>query len=192
MRRMIHRSRTLRILPFAALALLVAGCGKLDNKKIEDNIKSTLKGKGITMKSIDCPTDRKLKSGDKFTCTGESDDGTKCTFDVEQTDGSGDIKWNLRGSILQADDLGDSIEKKMGENVDVQCPDTTIILPKGKTIDCDVVVDGKKEKVAIKALDNDGTVDWKVGPGGGGGGDDKAEKKKSKKKGDDDDDDDDK
>jgi hypothetical protein len=188
---MLHR----RIVPLAALALFVAGCMNLDAKKLEDNIRDTLKDKGVTLKSLTCPKDRKMKNGDKFTCDGETDDGDKVVFDVEQTSSSGDIKWNLRGAIIQADDLGDSIETKIGENADVKCPDKAMILPKGKKITCDVTVEGKKDKVVLKAIDDKGTVDWKLASKGGGGDDDdddKSDGNKKKKSGDDDDDDDDK
>src|SRR5438270_13275535 len=123
-----------------------------------------------------------MKSGDKFTCDGETDEGDKVVFDVEQTSSSGDIKWNLRGAILQADDLGDSIETKIGESADVKCPDKAIILPKGKKITCDVIIDGKKDKVELKAIDEKGTVDWKLASAKGSSGDDDDDKADSKKK----------
>jgi hypothetical protein len=184
-----------RILWLAGLALFVAGCMNLDAKKLEDNIKDTLKEKDVTLKSLTCPKDRKMKNGDKFTCDGETEEGDKVVFDVEQTSSSGDIKWNLRGAIIQADDLGDSIEAKIGETADVKCPDKAMILPKGKKITCDVVIEGKKDKVQLKAVDDKGTVDWKLASAKGDDDDDdddKGDGKKKKKSGDDDDDDDDK
>ena len=182
------------LVSLSALALLFVGCMNLDAKKLEDNIKDTLKDKGVTLKSLTCPKDRKMKTGDKFTCDGETDDGDKVVFDVEQTSSSGDVKWNLRGAIIQADDLGDSIESKIGSSADVKCPDKAMILPKGKKLTCDVVVDGKKDKVELKAIDDKGTVDWKLASGKSGGGgdddDDTTAGKKTKKSGDDADDDD--
>ncbi|GAC1523378.1 MAG: hypothetical protein NVS3B10_23280 [Polyangiales bacterium] len=158
---MIKVSRSVIVASFAVAAF---ACNSLDSKKLESNISSTLTEKGVEMKSVSCPAN--VKSGEAFTCTGETKDGDKVTFDVTQK-GGGDVAWVLRGQILDAQKLGDSIESKVGNKADVQCPKKTILLVKGSKVSCDVVIDGQKSKVDIVASDDQGNVDWKMGGGGG-------------------------
>ena len=168
-----------RLLALASFALAAIACNSLDSKKLETNISSTLAEKGVEMKSVSCPAT--VKSGEAFACTGETKDGDKVTFDVTQK-GGGDVAWALRGQILDAQKLGDSIESKVGNKADVQCPKKTIILVKGTKVSCDVVVEGQKTKVDIVANDDQGNVEWKMGGGGGAnkakpaGGDDDDDK----------------
>ena len=164
----------------------------LDNKKIEDSIKTTVKDKGITMKSVSCPTGQKSSVGSKFECTGETEDGGKLKFQVEVTGSDGSIKWELEGKILDMSKIGDSIEKKVHESADVKCPEKSLVVKKGDVVDCDVEIEGKKQKLQIKAIDNDGNIEWKLKGAAKGDDDDDDDKKPAKKKktGDDDDDDD--
>jgi hypothetical protein len=184
--------RTLGKVAGSALVVFTLMACTLDNKKIEDSIKTTVKDKGITMKSVSCPTGQKSKVGTKFECTGETEDGGKLTFQVEVTSSGGDIKWELEGKILDMKKIGNSIEKKVGESADVECAEKSMVVKKGDVVTCPVTIDGKKQSVKIKALDNDGNIEWKLGAAGAGDDDDDDDKKPSKKKGDDDDDDDDK
>ena len=183
--------RTVAKVAAAGIASLLMMACSLDNKKIEESIRSTIKDKGITMKSVSCPTGQKASVGSKFECTGETDDGGKLKFQVEVTGSDGSIKWELEGKILDMKKLGDSIEKKVHESADVTCPDKSLVVKKGDVVDCTVEIDGKKDKLQIKALDNDGNVEWKV-KGAAADDDDDDDKKpaKKKKKADDDDDDD--
>jgi hypothetical protein len=179
----------------AALVSLAMGgvlACTLDNKKIEDSIKTTIKEKGITMKSVSCPTGQKSSVGSKFECTGETEDGGKLKFQVEVTGSDGSIKWELEGKILDMSKIGDSIEKKVHESADVKCPEKSLVVKKGDVVDCTVEIEGKKQKLQIKAIDNDGNIKWELkgAAKGDDDDDDDSDKKTKKKKADDDDDDD--
>lgn len=146
-----------------AFALLATGC-TIDKKKLESSITAECKAKGITLKSVDCPGDRKAKKGDAFDCNGETEDGDKVVFHVTQLDG-GAIEWKLDGQILNQAKVGDSLEKAIDEKThvkaDVKCPEKTIILLKGKSFTCDATVDDKTKKVDITLGEGD-SYSWKV------------------------------
>jgi uncharacterized protein DUF4333 len=84
----------------AATLLLLSACTKtLDTSKLESEIKRGIeKQTDITVKSIDCPEDRKAKQGDAFTCTVTASDGTTGTVKVTQTDDNGNVRWELQSS----------------------------------------------------------------------------------------------
>ena len=67
----------------------------LDHEKIESHIREKVKERGVTLKSITCPKDRKIAAGDKFECDIEADNGEKGKVAVEQTDDKGSIKWEV-------------------------------------------------------------------------------------------------
>src|SRR5271167_2966945 len=95
----------------ASFALV--GCCKgahLDDTKIEGLIQTELQGKGVTMKSVDCPPDRPLKKGDSFTCSGVDSEGEALVFRVEQLDDAGTISWKMDGMIINQKKVGDGIE----------------------------------------------------------------------------------
>ncbi len=58
--------------------------------------------------------------------------------------------------------IGDSIEKKIGEKVDVKCKSRFIIPKVDKTYKCDVDADGKSKTVAITFTDKKGNLTWKL------------------------------
>ena len=177
---MNHRSFALRAFSVVGFGALLLACS-IDNKKVEQSVIDTMKDKGVKMKSVSCPTGKPMKSGTKFDCTGTSDDGVDMTFHVEETDGSGTIKWELDGLILDKKKLGDGLEKDLGGGADIKCPEKTVIIHKGTTFDCDYEKDGEKGTVTLTADDDKGN--FTVKKKGGAGGDDSK-----KKKGDDDDD----
>ena len=175
----------------AALVSFTLMACTLDNKKIEDSIRTTIKDRGITMKTVACPSGQKSSVGSKFECTGETEDGGKLKFQVEVTGAGGDIKWELEGKILDLKKLGDMVEKQVHESADVTCPEKSMVVKKGDVVECDVEIEGKKQKLEIKAVDNDGNVKAQLkGAAGDDDDDDKKKPEKKKKKGDDDDDDD--
>jgi hypothetical protein len=139
------------------------GCEtKLDKGKLEGSITDACKAKGLELKSVDCPAERKAKKDDTFDCKGESKDGDKLVFHVTQTSDKGDIEWKLDGAILDVAKLGDSIESKIGKGADVKCPSKTIVLAKGKSLECKLSFEGKEAQVKLTAEDDDGNVSWKV------------------------------
>ncbi len=127
---------------------MLLGC-KVDHGKVEASIGDDMKAKGLALKSITCPADRKVKVGDKFDCTGEDASGKKLTWHVTQTEGGG-AAWELEGHLVNQAAVGDSIEKKIDEKADVKCPAQTSVLGPGDSFLCDVDVGGKTIKVKIE------------------------------------------
>jgi hypothetical protein len=151
-------------LAVVAVAIALPSCKptKLDHKKMEDMINSELTAKGVALKSVSCPDDRKIKSGDTFDCTGIDSDDEHLVFTVDQQDDIGTIKWKLDGMIINKEKIGDSIEKKVGATADVQCPSKTVIVKVGGTFNCDVMIDAKKHHVLLTLTNAAGDVTWKI------------------------------
>jgi uncharacterized protein DUF4333 len=89
---------------FAALGasalLLLTSCTKtLDTAKLESEITKGIEQQtDFTVKSIDCPEDRKAKAGDTFTCKVTATDGSTGTVKVTQKDDEGNVRWELESS----------------------------------------------------------------------------------------------
>ena len=84
----------LLLLPVAALALPIAGCGDkvVKQSSEEDLVKKSLAGAGNEgqEKKIDCPDDVKAKNGTTFTCHVTLKDGRKGDFVIKVGKVSGD------------------------------------------------------------------------------------------------------
>ena len=98
----MSRSHSLPAIALAALAALaVAGCGgtkRIDDKKLESKIKEGIEAQsGVKIKSVDCPSDRKLKKGDRFKCTAKSTGGQTIPITVTQRDAKGNVFYQAGG-----------------------------------------------------------------------------------------------
>jgi hypothetical protein len=154
--------RVFLALGVSLLFVFFFGCTTLDDKKIEDAIQTDLAGKGIKVKTFDCPEGRPLRTGDKFDCSAVDQDNRTLIFHVEQTNDSGSINWKMEGVILEEAKLGDSIEAKIGQAADVQCPAKTIILKVGDSFTCPVLIGSDRQKVTLTLTSEKGDVAWKV------------------------------
>jgi hypothetical protein len=147
------------------VALLAGGClNHLDDRKVEQEIETFLKSKGVTIKSVDCPPDRPLKKDDTFTCSGIDADNEALVFRVKQTDGHGAIFWEMDGMLINQQKVGDGIERQVGTKVDVQCPEKSLIMKVGSSFTCPVLVKGKTEHVLLTLVNDKGDVTWKPVP----------------------------
>jgi len=82
----------------AAGALLLAGCGtkRLNTNKLEGKIKNGIEQQaGVKVKSVNCPSDVKVKKGDVFTCTAETNTGQKAKVTVTQRDDKGNVNYSV-------------------------------------------------------------------------------------------------
>jgi hypothetical protein len=93
----MHRSRRLFAVPIAAaLALGFAACGNLDDGKIEKEISKQVEKQAqgqVKVKSVDCPGGRKIKKGDRFTCTITAQNGATTKAQVVQQDDKGNVRF---------------------------------------------------------------------------------------------------
>jgi hypothetical protein len=124
----------------------------LDAAKIEKSITDELEAKKVKVKSIKCPKDRKQQKGDKFTCEGETKDGTTFTVNVSQED-AGNIKWELVGRIMDPADLEKDLNGKVGDGF--KCGSEVVIVKKGSTLECK----GAERKVKLTFKDDEGNAD---------------------------------
>ncbi len=170
------------------LAAFSVGTSGLDMEKIEKEITDGIETQtDATVESIDCPESRDIEEGDTFTCDVELDTGETVLVDVEQSDGDGNIVWNVResggsegsedGGDTNGDDSGDGgldmdaleaeiqtgIESQTGSSVvDVECPDSRPI-EAGDTFTCDAELDtGEVATVGVTQDDDQGNVSWSV------------------------------
>ena len=90
---------TAGIAVFAVIALGAAGCtSQLDTDKLQDEIAKGIKTQTGTAVTVDCPTDKEVKKGDKFTCSVKAKSGGKTAkVEVTQTNDDGDVTWKLVG-----------------------------------------------------------------------------------------------
>ncbi len=144
------------------LPALLSGCGKLDDKKIEASVQAELAAKNVKLKSFDCPEGRPLKADDTFDCAGIDQDGKALVFHVKQMDNAGNITWKMEGLIIDQTKLGDSIEAKVGQSADVQCPAKTLIMKVGESFSCPVMIGGQRHMVQITLTNEKGDVTWKT------------------------------
>jgi uncharacterized protein DUF4333 len=84
-------------LPLAAAAVLgFSACGNLDSGKIEDEISKQVEKQAqgqVKVKSVDCPSDRKIEKGDRFTCTITAENGATAKAQVVQQDDDGNVRF---------------------------------------------------------------------------------------------------
>ena len=90
------------VLPvIAAGALAFAGCGdkKLDTDKLEGKIKDGIEQQvsGVKIKSVDCPSDVKVKKGDTFNCKATTNSGQSANVKVTQQDDEGNVNYQVGG-----------------------------------------------------------------------------------------------
>lgn len=90
------------VLPVLALgALAFAGCGdkKLDTDKLEGKIKDGIEKQvsGVKIKSVDCPSDVKVKKGDTFNCKATTQSGQTANVKVTQQDDKGNVNYQVGG-----------------------------------------------------------------------------------------------
>jgi hypothetical protein len=141
------------------VVVAAAGCSKvIDPDKVSDSIKEDLLAKKVVIKSVDCPSGKTAKQGDKFQCTVTTDHQT-LTIDVDQVDNDGSIKWELQGRIYNERALGDKLEAQAGGGVDIQCGDQVTIMKKGDAIHC--VTKHPDGKITLTAKNDDGDIDIK-------------------------------
>ncbi len=88
--------RALLSVPALALAaVVISGCGNLDTDKLESKIKEDAKKDGVTLTSVDCPSDIEAKKGKDFTCTAKVSTGQTLTLNIQQTDDEGNVRYSV-------------------------------------------------------------------------------------------------
>jgi hypothetical protein len=150
--------RAVVLLPFA----LVACKQQLDHERLVASIKDGTATKNLKLAALTCPSDRPVKAGDTFTCTGTTADNQPVSFDVTQKDDAGNVQWELRGMILDAAMIKSDIVPQLGSGFSLDCPFTATVTKIGDVTTCHVAKDGARGKLDITMDDAQGNVSYKL------------------------------
>ncbi len=91
------RYRFVRAAVLLSVVIVAVACSKtLEIGGLEtqlgNELNTRLETTGIT---VDCPDDVKAESGGEFECTGTVSTGETLTIHVKQTDGDGNVTWEI-------------------------------------------------------------------------------------------------
>ena len=140
----------------------LAACSKstanLDDKKLAENVRQMLEPAGIKTKSIDCPANRPVKAGDKFTCVVVADSGEKFVVNMEQRDG-GDVLSTTDGAVIHPPTIVKSGVARFGWAATATATCSKWISKVNEVVTCEVHDGGKTRKLEVKTLDLDGKFD---------------------------------
>jgi hypothetical protein len=144
-----------------AIVALVGCESTVDAGKLQDKIKDGAKELGV--KSVSCPSGQKMKSGVKFECTMELDDGQKVVYNVEVTDPKeGGVSWKANGLIVPIAAFIEDAKKQL-ELSSIDCPKKVIVVASGK--EESITCKGSGGKEVSFTLDDKGK--WKAKTSGG-------------------------
>jgi hypothetical protein len=150
--------RAVVLLPF----MLVACKQQLDRDLLVGSIKDGTAAKNLKLATLTCPSDRPVKAGDTFTCTGTTTDNQPVTINVTQKDDAGNVQWELKGMILEAAKIQSDIVPQLGSGFSLDCPFKATVTNIGDTTTCHVAKDGAKGKLHVTMDDAQGNVSYKL------------------------------
>ena len=144
---------------------VVAGCKNgLDREKLDGEIVSTLKEKGVEA-TVDCPAVEQLIQGLKFQCAGVAFERA-FQIDVQVLDDKATVKWDLVGKIVETKKLADFVSPQIAKKIDatthVSCAQKLAILAPRDVITCDITAGDQDGHVAITVAANGDDVTWEI------------------------------
>lgn len=156
----MNHFRVLKLIPFVALFVTLAGCEKsLDTAKIEDIIKSGItKQGGSAVKSVICPANIKPKAASTFECVGVLDEKVGFAISVQQRDDQGSITWDatsVKGLLNMAQlktEFEQGLQKEMGRAA-IDCGGTNLYRPvkPGETFECQLLKHEEKSEKTVRS-----------------------------------------
>src|SRR5450759_1491602 len=170
---MLTRSaRTLAMLAVLGLAAGMAGCGKtLDMAAINKSVSEGITSQSLTVASTTCPTEaRAAKAGDTFECIVTSKEGGRLTVKVTQSDGKGNVQWEVvkTEGLIDLRTVEPSVVKGLKEQANV---DATVTCGGGKfrgiqvggTFTCQAKSPEKGDATIVVTMSNaEGSISWAV------------------------------
>ena len=142
--------------------ILTAACSKsapmLDDKELADSIRQMLEPAGIKTKSVDCPAQRAVKAGDKFTCAVVADSGEKFAVNIEQREG-GEVLSTTDGAIIHPPTIVKSGVGRFGWAATATATCSKWVSKVNEVVTCEINDGGKPRKIEVKTLDLDGKFD---------------------------------
>ncbi len=154
-----------RLLPFA-LAVLAACDHQLDLGRVKTSIRDELSRQtGATVRAIVCPDAVEVRAAEAFVCTAEIDSGSVPVL-VTQIDVRGNVKWELRESVLQIAELEKQIaigvRQQQRLDAQIDCGPRFRPAHPGDTFVCSAKASGRELKVTARVADTKGTVNWEL------------------------------
>jgi hypothetical protein len=126
--------RSARTLWFVALTVS-AGC-TLNTTEVEKEIRDKLEQDDLEVEKVKCPSKIPRKSGGKFDCEGESTLGDDFKIRVEQVDGSGSLKFEVEGHVLDRERLEEQLEELGATEAKCGKGSAKLIAVEGTTVKC--------------------------------------------------------
>jgi len=155
------------LLPALAVlvTLVLTGCGKLDTGKLEGVVKDEIaKDVGVTVQSVDCPSDVEAKKGASFQCTATGEDGTTAAIDVVQQDDKGNV--GITAPLVNVPQVEQALGGEIGGGAKLDCPDL-VLIEKGASFTCQAKdSSGAQANVVVTFEDDQGNVTYEVNPTG--------------------------
>jgi hypothetical protein len=140
------------------MALGASGCGgdKLDDGQTETNIQKGIFEQFQVKLKIDCPDDRPIMKGDKFSCDASSPDADSVKVTATQVDSKGNVRWEpfIVPTKRYESTISQTIFQQSNVKVDVDCPDV-VAIKKGYTFECKATERKTAETRTIKVTQTD-------------------------------------
>lgn len=150
-----------------AVAAALAACNRnLDIPKSEAAITSGISQKlNLPLASVKCPESREKKAGDVFDCKAIAATGGELLVKVTQTNGKGDLSWELpRGQMILVSAVVEKYVKNglAAKSIDatVDCGGKSRLPVAGKTFECAAKTISDTRQVVVTMDDDKGKVSW--------------------------------
>ena len=154
-------------LALSAVLLVPTGCKRLDLRKLEELVSSSIEVKtGVDVTSVTCPEKRDLKVDDEFQCTLVMEGDRTFRVNIKQTDDDGNVSWSVP-QILDPAILAETLAAKVRERTEgefeVDCGTRSILADKGATFTCVVrPAEGPELSFTATVTDDDVSLSWDV------------------------------
>lgn len=152
-----------RLALFLSIAAVAAACGagKLDAAKAERQIATGVYQQLGVKVDIDCPEDRPLEKGDRFSCTLASEDADNIVVRARQTNSKGNVRWSAK--VLATERYEESIAQDIYSQrrikVTLDCPDL-VSSAKGTEFTCEArePKSGQRQDINVEVTDSKGNI----------------------------------
>ncbi len=154
------------LVPFAVLTVVAsAGCAPslLDMAALKSAIQAKIGEVEVKVTKVECPTERELRSGDRFDCTAVAENGVAITARVEQQDGNGKVFFQVGNELYATDKVTEPIRTLLlnqgATEATVNCPKGIAVAAGSGTLECAAKVDGADVIVRVPIVDGTAQLD---------------------------------
>jgi hypothetical protein len=165
--RLTHLKTLLLLVVALVVVLIVAGCGSssLNTQKAQTVLLAGVqKQTGVKLASVKCPETVAPKKGGTFVCVAYGPDGTHAPIQVQQTNATGGINYQvslLDQSIVEPK-ISAYVSKKFSVALSsVKCPDVAAYTA-GNSFTCTLTASDGSTAKAVVTVGNDGTLSFNI------------------------------